>query len=89
MTVQAIMTSLLSHLLLPSLPLDTSTDTRAFVKREALLLCHLSGGPGAAEQELLYSLYAVALSKEWSEGHARIVACRAYFTHEDVGDKDG
>jgi telomere length regulation protein len=76
MMIQSIIKSLLAHLPLPSSPLDTSPHTRSFIRREAQILRRLSGGHDIDNLELLDSLLAVALAKEWNEAHARLIVCR-------------
>ncbi|KAI0683637.1 telomeric DNA binding protein [Cytidiella melzeri] len=74
-SLQTITVSLLSHL--SSIPdLNGSPETRALVKREAMLL-NVVIGPLTEDSEITDSLTATALGRQWTVGHARILACLA------------
>lgn len=67
--------SLLSHLQSAS-DLDDSADSRALVKREAMLLNVLLG-PLTEDSDIFDGMAAAAFGRQWSVGHARILACWA------------
>ena len=69
------LTSLLSHLT-PVSDLEGTPEARAVVKREALLLTQFVG-PLTEDNEVFVSLTATALGRQWTIGHARILACLA------------
>ncbi|KAJ6547365.1 telomere length regulation protein-domain-containing protein [Mycena capillaripes] len=73
-TLRSILTSLFG-----SLSADSNTEDsphqRAMVKRESFVLLGLLGPVIADDVELWESISAVILTREWSEGHARIFVC--------------
>ncbi|KAJ6546488.1 telomere length regulation protein-domain-containing protein [Mycena vulgaris] len=73
-TLQSIVTSLFGSLD-AQLSTNDSPHQRAMVKRESLLLLGLLGPVGSDDTELWESISAVILTREWSEGHARIFVC--------------
>ncbi|KAI0948359.1 hypothetical protein AcV7_009125 [Taiwanofungus camphoratus] len=77
LVLQSVLVSLFSSLTDIPLGLDGTALSRSLVKREAQLLRHLVGRLSKEEGDLLDAFSAVALGREWSEGHARIFACWA------------
>ncbi|OSX64936.1 hypothetical protein POSPLADRAFT_1044368 [Postia placenta MAD-698-R-SB12] len=87
-TLQSIVTSLLASL--ADIPSDFNATplARSFVKREAQLLKDLLGRPCSGNGELLDCFSAVALGREWPEGHARIFACWTAGAEKDESDAE-
>ncbi|KAJ7470566.1 telomere length regulation protein-domain-containing protein [Mycena latifolia] len=73
-TLQSIVTSFFGSLY-SELGTDSSPHRRAMAKRESLLLLGLLGPVVPDDPELWEAISAVILSREWSEGHARIFVC--------------
>ncbi|KAH9952216.1 telomeric DNA binding protein [Amylocystis lapponica] len=86
LVLQSILISLFSSMAEIPSALDSSMQTRSLVKREARLLKDLLGALKEDNQELLDSWSAVALGREWSEGHARIFVCWAAGAETDQTD---
>jgi telomere length regulation protein len=74
-TLQSILTSLFAHISVPEIPLDPSPSSRALVKREAVLLQGILGRLTDGKQYLFDSVSTAMLSRDWSEGYARVFAC--------------
>ncbi|EMD38650.1 hypothetical protein CERSUDRAFT_153646 [Gelatoporia subvermispora B] len=88
LALQSILASLFSALADVSLALDPSTGTRALVKREALLLRGILGRLRKDRGELVDSFTAIALGRDWSEGHARIFSCWAAGAEDGQSDTE-
>ncbi|KAJ7692521.1 telomere length regulation protein-domain-containing protein [Mycena metata] len=73
-SLQSILTSLFSSLSAGS-GIDCSQPQRALVKGESHVLLRLLGSVLSDDAELWESISAVILTREWSEGHARIFVC--------------
>ncbi|KAJ7684995.1 telomere length regulation protein-domain-containing protein [Mycena polygramma] len=73
-TVQSIVTCLFGSLSAES-STDSSPEQRALVKRESLVVLGLLGPVVPEDSELWESMSAVILTREWSQGHARIFVC--------------
>jgi hypothetical protein len=84
-TVQNLFTSLLGHLASVSPVLDATVVTRRAVQREAFLLRKMTGD---GDPELLETLYSVSLTKDWNEGHARIMVCCLSHPNDDGTPND-
>jgi telomere length regulation protein len=89
LALHAILTSLFSSLSQPLSNLDTSLPQRRLVKREAILLRHIVGRLSSQNMEIWESVSAIALGREWSEGHARIFTCWVSGAEKDAFDEDG
>lgn len=89
LVLQSVLVSLFSSLTDIPLGLDGTALSRSLVKREAQLLRHLVGRLSKEEGDLLDAFSAVALGREWSEGHARIFACWAAGTETHKTDEEG
>jgi telomere length regulation protein len=74
-TLQSVLTSLFAHISVPDIPLDPLPSSRALVKREATLLRGIVGKLTDGKQYLFDSVSTAMLSRDWSEGHARVFAC--------------
>ncbi|KAF9821702.1 hypothetical protein IEO21_00548 [Rhodonia placenta] len=87
-TLQSIVTSLFASL--ADIPSDFNATplARSLVKREAQLLKDLLGRPCSENGELLDCVSAVALGREWPEGHARIFACWTAGAEKDESDAE-
>ncbi|KAF7363275.1 Telomere-reg-2 domain-containing protein [Mycena sanguinolenta] len=72
--MQTVLTSLFGSLYAGS-GTDDSPHQRASVKRESVVLLGLLGAVGSEDAELWESVSAVILTREWSEGLARIFVC--------------
>ena len=83
------MTSLFAHLSVPDTPLDISPLSRGLVKREACLLLGIVGSLGEDKRHILDNASAVILTRNWSEGHARVYACWAAGATTGVVDVHG
>ncbi|KZT11519.1 uncharacterized protein LAESUDRAFT_740990 [Laetiporus sulphureus 93-53] len=88
LTLHSIITSLCSALEDIQPPLDPTEPKRALVKREAQLLRDLLGKLTKDNSELLDAFSAVALGREWGEGHARIFACWAAGAESGARDRE-
>lgn len=88
-TLQTILVSLFSSLseIIPSA--DTSSQQRALVKQEAVLLHTLVSPLTSQNSELWECVSAVILGREWSEGHARIFVCWVAGAGVRAPDKGG
>ncbi|KAJ7273520.1 telomere length regulation protein-domain-containing protein [Mycena haematopus] len=73
-TLQTILTSLFGSLSAGS-GTDDSPQQRALVKKESLVLLGLLGVVVSDDAELWETISAVILTREWSEGLARIIVC--------------
>ncbi|KAJ6513868.1 telomere length regulation protein-domain-containing protein [Mycena vitilis] len=73
-TVQSIVTCLFGSLSAES-GTDSSPEQRALVKRESLIVLGLLGPVVSEDSEFEESISAVILTREWSQGHARIFVC--------------
>ncbi|OBZ75644.1 hypothetical protein A0H81_04556 [Grifola frondosa] len=87
LALRSVLTSLFSSLTDIPIALDPTNHTRALVKREALLLRQLLGRLEKGRGEVSESFSAVALGREWSEGHARIFVCWAAGAEKDKTDE--
>src|SRR5216683_5156216 len=74
-TLQNILASLFAHISVPDTPLDISPLSRGLIKREAHLLLGIVGSLREDKKYILDNTSAVILSRNWSEGHARVYAC--------------
>ena len=74
-TLQNILTSLFAHISVLDTPLDISPFSRGLVKREACLLLGIVGSLKEDKKHILDNASAVVLTRNWSEGHARVYAC--------------
>jgi telomere length regulation protein len=88
-TLQNILASLFAHISVLDLPLDISPLSRGLVKREASLLLGIVGSLREDKKYILDNTSAVILSRNWSEGHARVYACWAAGTTTGVVDVHG
>ncbi|KAI0362718.1 hypothetical protein OH77DRAFT_1442575 [Trametes cingulata] len=89
LTLRSILTSLFSHLAPIPKPLETSPSIRALVAREAVLLRRLLGPLKKDSSELVDCFSAVALGRNWDEGHARILACWVAGAEKESRDREG
>ncbi|KAI9510400.1 telomere length regulation protein-domain-containing protein [Russula earlei] len=87
--LQNILASLFAHITVPDTPLDTSSLSRGLVKREAGLLLGVAGRFGEDKKYLLECASAVVLTRDWSEGHARVYCCWAAGATTGVVDVRG
>ncbi|KAI0336269.1 telomeric DNA binding protein [Cubamyces sp. BRFM 1775] len=87
--LRSILTSLFSHLAPIPSALDASPHTRALCAREGLLLQNLLGSLLKTNSELIDSFSAVALGRNWDEGHARIFVCWAAGAHKRARNREG
>ncbi|KAI0262956.1 telomere length regulation protein-domain-containing protein [Gloeopeniophorella convolvens] len=76
-TLHGILASLFAHISVPEAGLDTSPATRGLVKREAVLLQGIVGSAKGDRRDVLDGVLAVVLTRDWSEGHARVFTCWA------------
>ncbi|OCH95315.1 telomeric DNA binding protein [Obba rivulosa] len=88
LTLQTILASLFAALTDISPGLDASAHVRALVKREAQLLRGILGRLRKNRGELVDSFTAIALGRDWNEGHARIFACWAAGAEKDQYDAE-
>lgn len=88
-TLQSILASLFAHISVPDTPLDISPLSRGLVKREACLLLGMVGGLREDKKQILDNASAVVLTRNWSEGHARVYACWAAGATTSVVDVHG
>jgi telomere length regulation protein len=88
-TLQNILASLFAHISVPDLPLDISPLSRGLVKREASLLLGMVGSLREDKKYILDNTSAVILSRNWSEGYARVYACWAAGTTTGIVDVHG
>jgi len=88
-TLQNILASLFAHISAPDTSLDTSWLSRGLVKREAGVLLGIVGSLGEDKKYLLESTSAVVLSRDWSEGYARVYTCWVAGATTDAVDVRG
>lgn len=69
MTLPKVLASLLSSLQLPAEALDCSPASSALVKQQARLFVAFAG----TDPDVMSALIDVALDREWTEPHARVV----------------
>ncbi|KAI0670628.1 telomeric DNA binding protein [Trametes maxima] len=86
--LRTVLTSLFVHLTPASNGLDTTSRTRALILREARLVKLLLGPLKKENSELVESFSAVALGRNFDEGHARIFACWAAGAQKDSRDRE-
>ncbi|GBE82448.1 telomeric DNA binding protein [Sparassis crispa] len=86
--LQSVIASLCSSLADIPRALDPDARSRALVKREAQLLRNVLGNLRKDQGEIVDSVSAVVLGREWSEGHARIFACWAAGAEKDKIDAE-
>ncbi|KAH9853981.1 telomeric DNA binding protein [Lenzites betulinus] len=89
MNLRSILTSLFAHLTPVPAVLDAATRTRGLVAREAALVKNLFGPLHKDNSELVDCFAAVALGRNWDEGHARIFACWAAGARQASRDREG
>lgn len=74
-TLQSILTSIFSSLLVIEPPTDTVPTSRSHVKQEASLLNSLIGSITPDKPELWEIGTSLMTSRDWAESHARIFVC--------------
>jgi telomere length regulation protein len=73
-TLRSILTSLFAHNSVPDIPLDPSPSSRALVKWEAVLLQGIVWRLTDGKRYVFDSVSMAVLTRDWSEGHARVYA---------------
>ncbi|KAI9067051.1 telomeric DNA binding protein [Trametes sanguinea] len=89
LTLRSILTSLFSHLTPVPSVLDSSSRSRALVRREAILLQRLLGLLSRSQSELVDCFTAVAFGRNWEEGQARIFACWSAGAQKGYRNREG
>lgn len=74
-TLQSILTSAFTSLLVIELSTDTTPATRTHIKQEASLMNGLIGSVTPDKPELWEIWTSLLTSRDWAESHARIFVC--------------